>query len=422
MTRFIFFLIISSYFLPFDVTAQVTTNADRVYDDNIVNVLLYAKGDQLKAPVIELGSQEQLTLSFDDLSNQQETYKYTLIHCTSDWKTSDLQPIEYLTGYLEGDITNYKFSFNTLTAYIHYQLNFPKPEMRPKLSGNYILKVYLDNDGDTTVLITRRFFVIEPLVTIAAKVPYYPKNLAYDKIKQQIDFVSNTPDIFSAEPEQRFKVNIRQNDRWDNAYFNIHPTSVTPNELQYNFANGIVFNSGNEPRYFDMKSFWYQSGYIRKIIQLKNYYKVMLHTDYPRAGGQYETYKDIHGKMLITARSDQNSNIEGDYAIVYFSLKMPEIKNAGVYILGQLTNWQLSDKNKLTYNPQQHQYEGNLLLKQGYYEYWYAVLPAGSQQANITPIEGSFWDTRNTYTIYVYYHNIMPEYDRLVGMQQINAH
>ncbi len=421
MTRIILFLFLSAGFLPFDVVAQVT-NADRVYDNNIVSVLLYAKGDQLKAPVIKLGSQEQLTLSFDDLSNQQENYKYTLIHCTSDWKTSNLQPIDYLTGYLEGDITNYKFSFNTLTAYIHYQLNFPQPDMRPKLSGNYILKVYLDNDGDTNVLITRRFFVIEPLVTIAAKVPYYPKNLAYVGIKQQIDLICYTPDIFSAEPEQRFKVDIRQNGRWDNAYFNLHPTSVTPNELQYNFANGIVFNSGNEPRYFDMKSFWYQSEYIRKIIQLKNYYEVMLHTDYPRAGGQYETYQDIHGKMLIAARSDQNPNIEGDYAIVYFYLKMPEIKNAGVYILGQLTNWQLNDKNKMTYNPQQHQYEGNLLLKQGYYEYWYAVLPSGSRQANITPIEGSFWDTRNTYTIYVYYHNIMPEYDRLVGMQQINAH
>ncbi len=421
MTKIILFLFISAVFIPFDAVAQVT-NADRVYDNNIVSVLLYAKGDQLQAPVIELGSQEQLTLSFDDLSNQQENYKYTLIHCTSDWKTSDLQPIDYLTGYLEGDITHYKFSFNTLTAYIHYQLNFPQPDMRPKLSGNYILKVYLDDDGDTNVLITRRFFVMEPLVTIAAKVPYYPKNLAYVKIKQQIDFVCNTPDIFSAEPEQRFKVNIRQNGRWDNACFNLHPTSVTPNELQYDFANGIVFNSGNEPRYFDMKSFWYQSEYIRKIIQLKNYYEVMLHTDYPRAGGQYETYKDIHGKMLIAARSDQNPNTEGDYAIVYFHLKMPEIKNAGVYILGQLTNWQLSNKNKLTYNPQQHQYEGNLLLKQGYYEYWYAVLPAGSQQADITLIEGNFWDTRNTYTIYVYYHNIMPEYDRLVGMQQINAH
>jgi len=416
----LFFLMLSG-FCSLTLTAQVV-NADKVYDNNIVNVLLYANGNQLKDPVIELGSAGRLTLSFDDLSNRQENYKYTLIHCTSDWKTSELDPIDYLTGYLGGDITNYKFSFNTLTTYIHYQLDFPQQEMLPKLSGNYILKVYLDDDGDTNTMITRRFFVVEPLVIVAAKVPYYPKDLNYFKVKQQIDLTCYTPNVFSAEPEQLFKINIRQNDRWDNAFWGLHPTSVTPNELQYNFTDGIVFNSGNEPRYFDMKDYWYQSEFIRSITQLKNDYKVVLHTDYPRAGGQYETYHDNHGKMFIAARSDQNPKVEGDYAEVYFSLKIPEIKNASVYILGQLTDWQFDENSRMTYNQQTHQYEAKLFLKQGYYEYWYAVLPVGNTQGNITPIEGSFWETQNTYTIYVYYHNRVPEYDRLVGIQKINAH
>ena len=421
MKKFIlFFLMLFGFFSSF-VTAQVT-NTDRVYDDNIVNVLLYANGNQLKDPVIELGSADRLTLSFDDLSNRQENYKYTLIHCTSDWQTSDLNPIDYLTGYLEGDINNYTFSFNTLSPYIHYHLVFPQAEVRPKLSGNYILKVYLDDGGDTTMLITRRFFVVEPLVKVAAKVPYYPKNLKYFKIKQQIDLTCYTPNTFRAEPEQRFKINIRQNDRWDNALLDLHPTSVTPNQLQYNFADGIVFNSGNEPRYFDMKDYWYRSEYIRTITQQKNDYKVELHTDYPRAGNQYETYKDNHGKMYIAARSDQNPKIEGDYAEVYFSLKMPKIEKGNVYILGQLTDWQFNDNSRMTYNTQTHQYEGNLFLKQGYYEYWYAVLPAGSTRGDVTPIEGSFWETQNTYTVYVYYHNRVLEYDRLVGIQKINAH
>jgi len=421
MSKIIYFLLCLPVIFPFIVAGQIV-NEDRVYDDNIVNVLLYANGNQLKDPVIELGSADKLILSFDDLSNRQENYKYTLVHCSSDWKTSDLDPIDYLSGYLEGDINDYTFSFNTLTPYIHYQLTFPQPEMRPILSGNYIIKVYIEDGGDTNVIVTRRFFVVEPLVSIAAKVPYYPRNLANFKKKQQIDLVCHTPDIFRAEAEQRFKVTIRQNDRWDNAYLDLHPTSVTPDQLLYNYADGIVFNSGNEPRYFDMKDFWYRSEYIRSITQLKNYYEVVLHTDYPRAGRQYETYQDNHGKMFIAARGDQNPKIEGDYAEVYFYLKMPEVKNANVYILGQLTDWQLNEKSKMTYNQQEHRYEGNLFLKQGYYEYWYAVLPAGDTLADITPIEGSFWETGNTYSIYVYYHNRNPEYDRLVGIQKINAH
>ena len=406
---------------PFFLNAQNVLE-DRVFDDNIVNVLLYAGSDQLKDPVVELHSTEKLTLSFDDLSNRQENYKYTLIHCTSDWRPSDLDPSDYLSGYFEGDINTYKFSFNTLTPYIHYRLVFPQAEMRPILSGNYVIKVYLDDGGDTSVIFTRRFFVVEPLVSIAAKVPYYPKDLANFKIKQQIDLVCHTPDVFSAEPEQRFSVTIRQNDRWDNAYYNLHPTSVTPDQLRFDYADGIVFNSGNEPRYFDMKDFWYQSEYIRQIIQQQNGYRVILHTGYPRTGNRYETYKDHHGKMFIAARSDQNPHTEGDYAEVYFSLKMPEMKNGAVYILGQLTDYRLTPENKMSYNKTQQAYEGRLFLKQGYYEYWYAFLPAGSQTADVTPIEGSYWETRNVYTIYVYYHNVNLAYDRLVGIQKIDAH
>ncbi len=126
--------------LPFAAVSQ-GTYSDRIYDDNIVNVLLYANGNQLADPVIKLGSDDKLTLSFDDLSNQQENYKYTLIHCNSDWQASRLETSDYLSGYFEGDINNYQFSFNTLTPYIHYRLVFPQAEIRPKLSGNYIIKV-----------------------------------------------------------------------------------------------------------------------------------------------------------------------------------------------------------------------------------------------------------------------------------------
>ncbi len=418
--RIFLFLFWSSFFVP--VIKGQTIYTDGVFDSNIKSVLLYANGNQLSDPVIKLGSNEVLTLSFDDLSNRQENYKYTLIHCTSDWQPSPLSPSDYLSGYFEGEIRNYKFSFNTLTPYIHYVLHFPNTDVQPKLSGNYIIKVYLDDGGDTTVMFTRRFFVMEPLVNIAARVPYYPQNLSYFKVKQEVDFTCRTPDIFNAEPEQRFKVTIRQNDRWDNAYYDLHPTSVTPGQLLFHFPDGITFNSGNEPRYFDMKDYWYQSEYIARIIQQQNDYRVVLHTGYPRANRQYETYKDNHGKMFIAARSDQNPATEGDYADVYFSLKMPPLKNGDVYILGQLTDWQLNAQSKMSYNPQKREYEARLFLKQGYYEYWYAFLPAGSRQANITPIEGSYWETRNTYTIYVYYHSRVMDYDRLVGIQKINAH
>lgn len=404
------------------VFAQSSDNQDSTFDENIVSVQLHPADDPLKEPVINLNSQQQLELSFDDLSNQFSNYYYTIIHCTSDWETSQLSPMDYVSGYLEGNITQYQFSFNTRTPYVHYSLLFPTSEMQPKLSGNYLLEVYLNNGGDKQLIFTRRFFVVEQSVTINAHVALQPKDLQrYGKI-QQIDLNCQVPASLTDEAEQRYKITIRQNERWDNAKFNIHPTSVALPQLNFDFPNGIVFNGGNEPRFFDMKSYDYLAQNIAQIIRKENYYLVTLHTDFSRRGIPYETYTNLHGNEMITAESGRNPATEGDYALVNFKLKIPEFQNAKVYILGALTDWQFNALNLMKYNSSMHQYEKQLLLKQGYYEYWYAVVKQGSNKGDITPIAGNHWETNNNYTIYVYYHNYMPEYDRLVGVQTIMSH
>ena len=415
-------LFIAICFIFNPLFSQKIENTNQVYDDNIVTVLCYAKNDPLSDPLIQLNSNDWITLSFDDLSNKNYPFKYTIVHCTKDWQTSDLEPIDYIDGYFEDDLNTYDFSFNAKLPYIHYTLKFPNDNMRAKLSGNYILKVYLDTPEDGNVLITRRFYVVEPLTTIKADIPYYPKNLSYAKLKQQIDFSVATPDNFSSDPNRRFNVTIRQNGRWDNALEDIKPTAATGYHLEFNYPNGLVFDGGNEPRFFDMKSYWYQSQYIRRITPTADGYNVILHTDFSRAGRQYETYGNLHGRMFIKGRNNQNAALEGEYADVSFTLKHNKIENANVYILGALTNWQYDDENKMTYNAALRQYEGKLFLKQGYYEYYYVVLKNGASIGDITLLEGDHWETKNQYTIAVYYHARMPEYDRLVGWDQFVAH
>ncbi|MBN2637735.1 MAG: DUF5103 domain-containing protein [Bacteroidales bacterium] len=396
-------------------------NQSKVYDPNIVTVQLYPVGEPLKDPIIELNSGQQLQLSFDDLSNQYATYQYSWIHCSADWNSSQLQPIDYTQGFFTENITNYQFSFNTLTGYVHYQLTFPTTEMSPKISGNYILQVFRNDNGHKQLVITRRFFVVNEQVTIQCQESRDMINLADNQKRQQITLTCNTPNTFSDEPQQRFKVDIQQNGRWDNAKIDLKPSAVSPNTLYFDYPEGIIFNGGNEPRFFDMKSYRYLAQNIAKITHETNYYNVWLHTGFPRTGQPYETYSNINGREMITARSDQNPSTEGDYAIVTFTLKMPQIPNASVYILGQLTGWTYSDENKMEYNKTTQEYEGKLFLKQGYYEYWFSVIRNGDTAGNIGTIEGNHWQTNNTYIVYVYYHNRLPEYDRLVGIQTLTA-
>ncbi len=49
------------------------------------------------------------------------------------------------------------------------------------------------------------------------------------------------------------------------------------------------------------------------------------------------------------------------------------------------------------------------------------MLRDGETKTDITEIEGDHWQADNNYTIYVYYTEKVPEYDRLVGYTTINS-
>ena len=184
---------------------------------------------------------------------------------------------------------------------------------------------------------------------------------------------------------------------------------------------GIVFEGGNQFRNFDMKSFWYQSMYIKQIISNADGYVIELHTDQSKAKKPYSVIEDINGRKLIKARTGQNTSIEGEYAWVEFWLNQSKIKDADIYIMGALNNWQLDEKSKMRYDSRYNMYRGQMFLKQGYYDYLYNVVPRGSTRGSVTVIEGDHWETKNQYTIYVYYRERVPEYDRLVGYTTVNS-
>ena len=78
----------------------------------------------------------------------------------------------------------------------------------------------------------------------------------------------------------------------------------------------------------------------------------------------------------------------------------------------------------MTYNPQTKAYEKDLLLKQGGYNYLYAVVPYGSNSTALNKnnntkvmetVEGNAWETENEYAIYVYHRPFGCRYDKLIA-------
>ena len=123
-----------------------------VYKDNIQTVLLHRKEYDLSLPVLTLGTDEQLHLEFDDLGDEVKDYAFEFIHCSANWEPSDFMTMEFCEGMPYDYITNYGLSRNTLQTYTHYNLFFPYSGMTLTKSGNYIIKVYEEDDPETWCL------------------------------------------------------------------------------------------------------------------------------------------------------------------------------------------------------------------------------------------------------------------------------
>ena len=149
---------------------------------------------------------------------------------------------------------------------------------------------------------------------------------------------------------------------------------------------------------------------------------VFLRPENHRAFKNYSTEYDANGRFAIRVQEGFEPELEADYVMTHFYLNYDrELIQGDVYVFGALTNWQCLPEAKMTYNFEKKRYEGSLLLKQGFYNYQYAVWAGPGNLIDYTYLEGSHFQTENAYTVWVYNRNLSEQYDRLVGMKQLNS-
>ncbi len=393
---------------------------DFIHKNNIRTVLFNQKDFELSDPIIRLNTNDKLILRFDDLDADYKNYYYTIIHCDAHWNPSELREFEYIEGFYEDQIRDFRRSANTRMSYTHYHIEFPSHNLRPTLSGNYILKVFIDGDREN-VAFTRRFMVFEERITIDGHVQQ--ANLVrYRDRKQQIMFNINLGNYRIANPFRELKVLITQNGRWDNAIRHIDPKSIMGSTLVYDYEDKTLFEGGNEFRRFDIRSLRHPSERVNDIQSSRRHWDVFLSADYRRSFHRYVSDNDINGRFQIKTLDARNDKIEADYAWVHFHLPMEStIPTGHVYVMGALTDWTFTEENRMNYNYGEKAYELSLLIKQGYYNYKYAILEEENETADIIYTEGSHSMTENDYSIFVYHREPGDLYDRLVGIGHLNS-
>jgi len=417
---FAFSTIVKSQDEPYYNTGFVR-NDNAIYKQNIQTVLLYKLGFELSPPIIQLFTDEKLFLSFDDLDGDYKQYRYTVIHCDADWNKSDIQQIEYINGYTDDFIEKYTYSFNTTVPYVNYQVVFPNENLRITKSGNYILKVFLGSDQDEYVVLTHRFMIYEPQVTVEGRIAN-SVDLDLRYTHQQVSFRILAGNYYMTDTYRNLHVVVMQNGRRDNLIKNIQPRNIIGNEYNYSLVEELAFPAGNEFRYLDMKTLKYNTDRMQSLQYTQDGYQVYIMADMPRNKGNYVSDEDINGRRLIADNDARDPYSEGDYAWVHFTLHYyPPSAEGTIYIFGALSDWQFNASNLMKYDFEKRAYVGKLFLKQGYYNYAYAFVENNSQVADLGLIEGNYWETRNEYTIFVYYRQVGEFYDRLAGIGFLNS-
>ena len=398
------------------LNAQIV-NQNSVYQNNIKSVECYNSQQDSSFPIIGLRTNDLLTLSFDDLNGGSKSYSYTIIHCDADWKPSNLSPSEYLQSFTEDRIMDYRYSFNTKQKYTHYQLTLPNFNIVPKLSGNYLLKVYPEGKPAEPIL-TRQFYVVDNRVGLAAGIS--PSNSVVNRTSnQKINFSVDVSTLSVQNPYAEIRTLIMQNGRTDISQMNTRPQFVQGSLLQYNDFQTNDFAGGNEFRRFDLRTLLSGGEHIDKIYR-DTANTIMLMNDRQLNQPNYTFQYDNDGKFFILNADGRDPRLDADYAHVYLNLNYsPANQNNAVFITGNFNNYALHESSKMNYDAGKGNFYKDLYLKQGVYDYHYVL--KNNQEIDQTTIDGSHFETENDYQILVYYRRTGSRYEELVGYQLLNT-
>ncbi len=389
-------------------TAQVENEIVPPYN---IKTVSFIQNKQNVVPIFQLG--DAFELQFDDLYGTDASYFYEIVHCDYNWNPSDIQKRDYLQGFDNQRIQESSSSFNCLQIYTHYRLPFPNSTTQLKISGNYMLKIF---NEDKEVVFSRKFIVYENLATVPIQIKRARTVTNLDS-KHNLEFTIKSNVINFQNPLKNIKTVLLQNGKFNSAISNIKPQFTIGSDLVYKYDTPTQFWAGNEFLYFDNKEIRVASNTISRVDSQKDIYSSYLFTNEARANSNYYNNQDVNGNFVIRRLFAENSDIEADYAWVYFSLSAPLFRSSdgAIYVTGMFNNYTLTTENKMEYNPEKAIYEKAILIKQGFTNFEYlAVKPNGSIDSE-NAIDGNYFQTENEYTVLVYYKEDTDRFTRIIG-------
>lgn len=387
-----------------------------VYNENVKTLQVTVNDDWQSLPVMQLGSDDVLTVAFDELSHTYHRYVCRLEHCEADWSPSeDIFDAYWLEGFNDNPIDDYENSLNTTVLYTHYRYQLPNDHCRLKMSGNYRLHI-LDADKDEAdEVLCAEFRVVEPLANVGLSVTTNT-DAGLNSSYQQVEMTVNFNSLRVTAPAEQLYTEVMQNGREDCRSVNPRPTAVRYDALQWQHCRELIFQAGNEYHKFEMLDLSHPTMGVDRIVWDGSAYHVFPFLAAPRRNYLYD--EDADGAFLIRNSDNEETDNTCDYAWVHYKLVPADnYAPADVFVDGAWTT-EHGSVYRMDYDPADRSYNAVVMQKQGYYNYQFVRrVPDGRSQ--LVPEEGSFFETENRYQAFVYYKGPTERAWRLVGFQQV---
>ncbi|MBQ8050775.1 MAG: DUF5103 domain-containing protein [Bacteroidaceae bacterium] len=401
--------IFAHFIAIFCLCASAQAQEQRTFSQDIRSLQLLVNDNPLRAPILERG--EHVAIEFDELSHDYHRYVYHIQHCNADWtETEGLFESDFLAGFNDQPIEDYENSFNTTQLYTHYRLVLPNEETGLRLSGNYRVQIFEDDDREEPLL-QAEFCIADPSMSIMAELSGNT-DIDFNQSHQQLSYTISYGPHRVIDPMRELHTVVMQNRRQDTKVVGLRPNIQKSNGVEFTHRRELIFPAGNEFHKFEILDVQKPGMNVDYMRWYEPYYHATLYADTPARNYVYD--EDQNGAFVMRNNDDEGDDVTtSEYLWVHFSLRTPRL-NGPLYLYGQWANGFPDERCLMTYDDEAKAYRASVYLKQGYYNYMYLG-------ENGTTPDGNFYETENEYIILVYYRPQGGRYDQLVGYRVMKS-
>ena len=259
----------------------------------------------------------------------------------------------------------------------------------------------------------------------------------------EFDYKVITQKTSVSNPRNDIQTYVLQNGNWSSIIGPVAPFNTIGEEAIFDYQDSIVFPARKEFRYFDLRNLDIKGYRVGELSRTQEGWDAFINVDQNEANKPYSFWADINGNFVHEFRevaqgigissgatsvdvSPERTRLENlsrcDYALVFFTFKAKRpFQDEDLYLFGKFTDWKIQPQYKLEFNEEHQAYFGEAFLKQGFYNYSYALVNKETGAIDPEGVEGNWYETNNQYTFLAYYRPYGARYDQLLGAVTINS-